>query len=88
MSWTHRVVKEVLRGARPQWRGRRDAVPESAYYTIREIYTSGLFTEQAAQAGGETLDELKRDYERQGLAFTKPVLVIADGKIVGEEPGS
>lgn len=35
--------------------------------------------------GGPTIDALRMEYAMMGEAFTNPILVVKDGKVVGEE---
>lgn len=70
MSWNHRVTRKMIRGA--------------PLFEIREVYylDEGKlgWTASAVYPSGDTLDELKADFETMALAFEKPVLDITDEK--------
>ncbi len=61
MSWMYRVMRQTLSNG-------------TYSYGIHEVSTGGWWTKESCGPGGEDYDELKRDYEMMGEAFTRPVL--------------
>ena len=57
-------------------------VREAGVLTIREVYSSGLYSTDACHPLGLTLDELRGDIGRMRLAFRQPILEIRDGRLV------
>ena len=74
MSWNHRVTKRTIRD------NTGDVVD---VYEIREVHYSWRggklgWTRDAVGPYGESLGELRADYERMGQAFSLPVIDITD----------
>ena len=73
MSWNHRVMRHATTS--------HDG-SKGEFYQIHEVYYEGEkvgYTTDSVAPFGETLEELKQDFERQQKAFDKPVLDYEEG---------
>jgi hypothetical protein len=74
MTWQYRVMRREF----PLRAKRKEVV-----YGIHEVYTSPKgWTADPVEPHGETLEELKKDFEMMGEAFKLPVLDYKTGKKV------
>lgn len=68
MTWNYRIVHRVVKG--------------EDIYAIHEAYYDGdkptSITDESVHPQGETLEELKRDFEHYLKALEQPVLEYAD----------
>lgn len=65
-SWNYRIVKQIDK--------------DRQYFTIREVYfddngNPDSVTKEEMSPGGETLEELMKDYERYKKAFDSPIII-------------
>ena len=74
MTWNYRIISH------PAWNVEVDEGART--YQIHEVYSdeSGIigFTEKGIEPFGESMDELRQDFEHMQIAFTKPVLKVED----------
>ena len=74
MTWNYRIISH------PAWHFEMDEGART--YQIHEVYTDEGkiigFTEKGIEPFGETMNELRQDFEHMQLAFTKPVLRVED----------
>ena len=76
MTWQYRVM-----------RNRRQSGRKWAYhYAIHEVYDGGKgWTQDAMRPRGDTLEELKSDYDYMAEAFRHPVLDYKTGKPISDK---
>lgn len=82
MSWNYRVVKFV--------RGEGTPPNGETFYAVHEVYynedgTVRGWTQSAVSPNGETSQEFCGSKVLYQAAYKRLVLVIADGKVTGEE---
>ena len=74
MSWNYRIISHPPYGL-PGAKGNRT-------YQIHEVYSDESkivgFSEKGIDPFGESIDELRQDFEHMKLAFEKPVLQFED----------
>lgn len=74
MTWNYRIISHPHPGF--------DENESIRAYQIHEVYSdeSGIigFTERGVEPFGESMDELRSDFEHMALALTKPVLRVED----------
>ena len=74
MTWNYRIISHPPYGVVGN-EGERT-------YQIHEVYTDEGkiigFTEKGIEPFGESMDDLRQDFEYMKLAFTKPVLRVED----------
>lgn len=74
MTWNYRIISHPPNGLAGN-EGIRT-------YQIHEVYTDNGeiigFTEKGIEPFGESMDELRQDFEHMQIAFTKPVLKVED----------
>ena len=74
MTWNYRIISHPPYGVAGN-EGERT-------YQIHEVYIDNGeiigFTEKGMQPFGESMDELRQDFEYMQAAFTKPVLRVED----------
>lgn len=74
MTWNYRIISHPPYGVAGN-EGERT-------YQIHEVYIDDGkiigFTEKGMQPFGESMDELRQDFEYMQAAFTKPVLRVED----------
>ena len=82
MGWNYRVVKHVKGDGTPP-NGDTDYGVYEVYYN--EDGTVRGWTERAVSPGGETPKEFRGSLMLYTAAMKRPVLVIRDEKVAGEE---
>ena len=74
MTWNYRIISH------PVWHFEMDE--GARVYRIHEVYIDDGeivgFTEKGMEPFGETINELREDFECMQAAFTKPVLRVED----------
>ena len=74
MTWNYRIISHPHPGFDENERMRT--------YQIHEVYIDDGkiigFTEKGIEPFGESMDELRQDFEHMKAAFTKPVLQVED----------
>jgi len=77
-GWNYRIIKMLEK--------KIGDLPQTYFYGIYEVYYTDdvptSYSENPVYAGGESWKELEEDYRMMYEAFSKPTLIIENGKLV------